>query len=69
MCFFAATVGVGIYSKMDMISAICSMISRGALISMVTVMLIVPSLLMAFDKIIIHSSLGFKNLKKNKEVA
>jgi predicted RND superfamily exporter protein len=69
MCFFAATVGVGIYSKMDMISAICTMISRGALISMVTVMLIVPSLLMAFDKIIIHSSLGFKNLKKNKEVA
>lgn len=69
MCFFAATVGVGIYSKMDMISAICSMISRGALISMITVMLIVPSLLMAFDKIIIHSSLGFKNLKKNKEVA
>lgn len=69
MCFFAATVGVGIYSKMDMISAICSMISRGALISMVTVMFIVPSLLMAFDKIIIHSSLGFKNLKKNKEVA
>ena len=69
MCFFAATVGVGIYSKMDMISAICSMISRGALISMVTVMLIVPSLLMAFDKIIIRSSLGFKNLKKNKEVA
>jgi predicted RND superfamily exporter protein len=69
MCFFAATVGGGIYSKMDMISAICSMISRGALISMVTVMLIVPSLLMAFDKIIIHSSLGFKNLKKNKEVA
>lgn len=69
MCFFAATVGVGIYSKMDMISAICSMISRGALISMVTVMLIVPSLLMAFDKIIIHSSLGFKNLHKNKEVA
>ena len=60
LCFFAATVGVGIYSSMDMISTICSMISRGALISMVDVAFIVPSLLIVFDKVIIHTTLGFK---------
>ncbi len=60
LCFFAATVGVGIYSSMDMISTICSMISRGALISMVDVAFIAPSLLLVFDKVIIHTSLGFK---------
>jgi len=67
MCFFAATIGVGLYSDIDMISQICLMIGRGALISMVTVILVVPSLLYAFDKVIIHSTLGFKDLNlKNK---
>lgn len=66
LCFFAATVGVGIYSSMDMISSICSMISRGALISMVDVAFIVPSLLLVFDRIIIHTTLGFKGLKKGE---
>jgi predicted RND superfamily exporter protein len=60
LCFFAATVGVGIYSSMDMISTICSMISRGALISMIDVAFIAPSLLLVFDKVITHTSLGFK---------
>ena len=60
LCFFAATVGVGIYSSMDMISTICSMISRGALISMIDVAFIAPSLLLVFDKVIAHTSLGFK---------
>ena len=60
LCFFAATVGVGIYSSMDMISTICSMISRGALISMIDVAFIAPSLLLVFDTVIAHTSLGFK---------
>ena len=66
LCFFAATIGVGFYSDMDMISAICIMLSRGALISMVTVIFVVPALLLLFDKIIIHTSFGFKGLKEAK---
>ena len=58
--FFAATFGVGLYSDIDMISSLCNLMARGALISMVSVMLILPSLLMFFDKIICATSLGFK---------
>jgi len=63
MCFFAATIGVGLISKMKMISSICTLISRGALISMMTVGFIVPSLLIVFDPLIIRTTLGFKELK------
>lgn len=48
--FFAATFGVGLYSNVDMISALCSLMARGALISMVMVIFILPSLFMVFDK-------------------
>lgn len=67
LCFFAATVGVGIYSSMDMISSICTLISRGALISMVDVAFIAPSLLIVFDRVIIHTTLGFKGLRAKGE--
>ncbi|WP_028505471.1 MMPL family transporter [Ruminococcus sp. FC2018] len=63
--FFAATFGVGVYSRVDMISQLCSLLSRGAIISMVTVILILPSMLMLFDPIIIRSTFGMKNARKN----
>ena len=50
--FFAATFGVGLYSDIDMISSLCTLMARGALISMLTVILILPSMLMIFDKVI-----------------
>ena len=60
LSFFAATIGVGFYSNIDMISSLCILMARGALISMVVVVLILPSLFMVFDKIIIKTSKGFR---------
>ena len=64
MCFFAATIGVSLVSKIDMIGSLCTLISRGAIISMIVVMTIVPSLLIVFDKLITKTTIGFK--KKGK---
>ena len=50
--FFAATFGVGLYSDIDMISSLCTLMARGALISMLTVIFILPSMLMIFDNVI-----------------
>lgn len=58
--FFAATFGVGLYSDIDMISALCTLMARGAIISMVTVIFILPSMLMVFDKIICATTMGMK---------
>ena len=52
LSFFAATFGVGLYSDIDMISSLCTLMARGALISMCAVILMLPSALMLFDKII-----------------
>ena len=57
LCFFAATVGVSLISKIDMIAAICKLLSRGAVISMLVVIFILPSLLLIFDKVIEKSTL------------
>ena len=67
LSFFAATIGVGLYSNIDMISSLCILMARGALISMVVVVLILPSLFMVFDKIIVKTSKGFQpsGLKKS----
>lgn len=59
LSFFAATFGVGLYSKIDMISSLCSLMSRGAIISMFVVIFILPSMFMIFDKIICKTSIGF----------
>ena len=66
MCFFAATIGVGIVSKIDMIGTLCTLISRGAIISMIVVIVILPSILLIFDKLIVKTTMGFKggNMKK-----
>lgn len=63
--FFASTFGVGIYSSVDMISQLCTLMSRGAIISMITVICILPSMLMLFDKVIINTTMGMKK-KENK---
>jgi predicted RND superfamily exporter protein len=62
--FFAATFGVALYSKVKIINSLCILMSRGALISMVTVIFILPSVLMLFDKIIVHTSRHFLPEKK-----
>ena len=63
MGLFAATFGVALYSKIDMISSICMLLARGALISMLCVILILPALLMLLDRVICATTLGMK--KKN----
>ena len=61
LCFFAATFGVAIYSKIDMIGAICTLLSRGAIISMLVVILLLPAFLLLFDKLIMKTT---KNMKE-----
>ena len=63
MGLFAATFGVALYSKIDMISSICMLLARGALVSMLCVILILPALLMLLDRVICATTLGMK--KKN----
>ena len=65
MSFFAATFGVGMISKLNMIGSLCNLMSRGALISMFIVICVIPAILLVFDKVIIHTSIGFKQLKNN----
>ena len=60
LSFFASTFGVGIYSEIDMISSLCILMARGALISMVVVIFVLPSMLLLFDRLILVTSIGFK---------
>ena len=60
MCFFAATFGVGVVSTIDMIGCLCTLMARGAIISMAVVIFVLPSILIIFDKIITKTTLGFK---------
>ena len=64
MCFFSATFAVFAVSKIDMIGSLCLLMARGAVISMLVVLLILPSVLLIFDKVIIKTTLGFKKGKK-----
>ena len=61
LCFFGATFGVTVYSKIDMISSICTLLSRGAIISMIVVITILPTLLLIFDKLVMKTT---KNMKE-----
>lgn len=60
LSFFAATFGVGLYSSIDMISSLCSLLARGAIVSLFVVAFILPAMFMVFDKVIINTSAGFK---------
>lgn len=57
--FFAATIGVGLYSNIDMISSLCILMARGALISMIVVVFVLPSMFMVFDRVIVKTSKDF----------
>ena len=66
LSFFAATFGVGLYSKIDMISSLCVLMARGAIISMFVVILLLPAVLKVFDKVIIHTTAGFGAVRPGK---
>ena len=62
LCFFGATFGVGMYSKIEMIGSLCSLMARGAIISMVTVLTVLPAFLIVFDKIICKTTVNMRRL-------
>lgn len=64
LSFFAATFGVSCYSQVEMIGSICTLLARGAIISMVVVLFILPAMFMIFDKLICVTSIGFLGDKK-----
>lgn len=64
--FFAATIGIGVYSQIGMISSLCMLLARGALISMAVVITVLPSMFMLCDKIICRTSAGFLPKKPRK---
>ena len=63
LCFFGATFGVGVYSQIEMISSLCILISRGAVVSMISVILALPTFLMMLDKVICKTTIGMKEVK------
>ncbi|MBR3580641.1 MAG: MMPL family transporter [Lachnospiraceae bacterium] len=67
MGLFSATFGVAVYSDIDMISSMCILLARGAIISVVMVVLTLPAMLMLFDKIIIKTTAGMKTCNRNAE--
>lgn len=68
MGLFAATFGVAVYSDIDMIGSMCMLMARGAIISMLAVILILPALLLLFDKVICATTFGMKAINKSKNV-
>ena len=65
--FFAATFGVGMYTQVDMIGSITNLLSRGAIISTVVVLFVLPAMFMIFDPLICHTSIGFIKKKDKKK--
>lgn len=68
LCFFGATFGVGAYSKIEMIGSLCTLMSRGAIISMISVIMVLPAFLMLFDKVVCKTTIGMRDLEKTKNV-
>lgn len=63
LCFFGATFGVGVYSKIEMIGSLCTLMSRGAIVSMITVITVLPAFLLVFDKLICKTTIGMREIK------
>lgn len=63
MCFFGATFGVGVYSKIQMISSLCTLMARGAIVSLAVVITVLPAFLITFDKLICKTTAGMRQLK------
>lgn len=61
LCFFGATFGVGAYSKIEMIGSLCTLMARGAIVSMLTVICVLPAFLLIFDKLVMKTTIGMKN--------
>jgi len=68
LSFFAATFGVGLVSNIDMIGSLCSLMARGALISMFIVLTMLPTMLLIFDKLICMTTIGIKNMKEGQQI-
>ena len=67
--FFAATVGVALYSDVDLIGSICMLLARGAILSMIIVLIFLPSMFLIFDRLIIVTTWDMRHLnKRQKEV-
>ena len=68
MGLFAATFGVAVYSNIDIVSSMCMLLARGAVISMLMVILVLPALLMLCDKVVCKTTIGMAHInnKKNK---
>lgn len=64
LCFFGATFGVGAYSKIEMIGSLCTLMSRGAIISVIVVITVLPAFLMLFDKIVCKTTVGMRKIEK-----
>ena len=62
LCFFGATFGVGVYSNIEMIGSLCTLMARGAIVSTITVAFMLPAFLMLFDKIICKTTIGMKKI-------
>lgn len=63
LCFFGATFGVGAYSKIEMIGSLCTLMSRGAIISMISVIFALPAFLLVFDKLICKTTIKMRDIK------
>lgn len=63
LCFFGATFGVGMYSQIEMIGSLCSLMARGAIISMITVLTVLPAFLIVFDKVICKTTANMRRLE------
>src|SRR5574344_907874 len=63
LCFFGATFGVGVYSKIEIISSLCTLMARGAIVSVFVVISLLPALLIAFDKVICKTTAGMRKIK------
>ena len=63
LCFFGATFGVGCYSDIELISSLCTLMARGALISMFVVVSVLPAFLLIFDKLICKTTRGMRKIK------
>ena len=63
LCFFGATFGVGAYSKIEMIGSLCTLMSRGAIISVLVVITVLPAMLMIFDKLVCKTTSKMKECK------
>ena len=64
LCLFAATIGVGAYSSVDIVGALCLLLARGAIISMFIVLFFLPSMYMLFDKLICKTTGGLRSIAK-----